>query len=169
LAWTRASLARAPREGIHPQIHGRRPLGAPGKVGRFDETLPVAEDQDMWIRLALAGQVGWQWEPLAVHYQSPHSLTQRYRFAAKDLVLPMIARHVRAQRANLAAAEIRWIFGMRYAQAGRSLYQGSRCVEGLYYLCRAVLLGVQPARHLNYMITASPPARWLKNAVSGFR
>ena len=95
-------------------------------VGCFDETLPVAEDQDMWIRLALVGQVGWHGEPLAVHYQIPHSLTQRYRSTAKDCVLPMVARHVRAQRDDLAPAEIRRIFAMRYAQVGRSLYHGPR-------------------------------------------
>jgi glycosyltransferase involved in cell wall biosynthesis len=133
------------------------------RTGGFDENLLIAEDQDMWIRLAMIGTVGWHPEPLTVHHETPHSLTHRHALRQKDFVLPMIAKHVFAQRHNLTSEEIRGIFGTRYAQIGRSLYHAGRYFGGLYYLGRAILLGTQPAGHLAFILVASPPIRWLRH------
>ena len=131
-------------------------------TGGFDESLLVAEDQDMWIRLAMLGPVGWHPEPLTVHYETQGSLTQRYALREKDFVLPMVAKHVAARRHELSSTEIRRIFGTRYAQVGRSLYQAGRYMSGLHYLCRSILWGGQPAAHLAFILVASPPVRWLR-------
>jgi glycosyltransferase involved in cell wall biosynthesis len=132
-------------------------------TGGFDETLLVAEDQDMWVKLAIIGTVGWHPEPLAVHHETPNSLTKRYALREKDFVLPMIERHLRAQKSRLSPKEIRWIRGTRYAQIGRSLYQARPCALGVWYLFRAILRGIQPAEHLAFIIIASAPIRWMRH------
>jgi glycosyltransferase involved in cell wall biosynthesis len=132
-------------------------------AGGFDEKLLIAEDQDMWIRLALLGTVGWYPEPLTIHYETPNSLTKRYGLREQDFVLPMIERHLRTQRANLTARETNFIRGTRYARIGRSLYQKRQYAMGLNYLLRAILRGIQPAEHLAFILIASPPARWIRH------
>ena len=117
----------------------------------------------MWIRLAMLGTVGWCPEPLTVHYETPHSLTHRYALRQKDFVLPMVAKHVDARRHELSAREIRRIFGTRYAQIGRSLYQAGQYMSGVHYLCRSILRGAQPAANLAFILIASPPIRWLRH------
>jgi hypothetical protein len=46
-------------------------------TGGFDTSLPVADDQDMWIRLALLGAVGCRTEALTVYHRTLGSLTHR--------------------------------------------------------------------------------------------
>lgn len=131
-------------------------------TGGFDETLLVAEDQDMWIRLAMLGAVGWHPEALTIHYETPDSLTQRYALRQQDFVLPMVAKHVDARRHELSSTEIRRIFGARYAQIGRSLYQAGQYLNGIHYLCRSIIRGAEPAANLAFILIASPPIRWLR-------
>jgi glycosyltransferase involved in cell wall biosynthesis len=131
-------------------------------TGGFDESLLVAEDQDMWIRLAMLGAVGWHPEPLTVHYETPGSLTQRYALRQKDFVLPMVAKHVAARRHELSSTEIRRIFGTRYGQIGRSLYQAGRYLSGILYLGRSIVRGTQPGANLAFILVASPPVRWFR-------
>jgi glycosyltransferase involved in cell wall biosynthesis len=132
-------------------------------AGGFDTRLSVADDQDMWIRLALLGAVACCPEPLTVYHKLPDSLTQRYRVRQKDFVLPMVRKHIETQRNRLTSTDIRHILGTRYAQIGRSLYQEGRYMSGLNYLCRAILLGTQPVAHLAFVLIASPPVRWLRH------
>jgi glycosyltransferase involved in cell wall biosynthesis len=100
-------------------------------TGGFDTALPVADDQDMWIRLALLGHVGCLPDPLTIHYKSQHSLTFRYRFREREFVLPMVRRHIEMHGNKLSPSEIRHILGARYAQIGRTLYQSGQYVVGL--------------------------------------
>jgi glycosyltransferase involved in cell wall biosynthesis len=138
-------------------------------TGGFDTGLPVADDQDMWIRLALLGPVGCRPEPLTAYYRSPDSLTQRYRLREQDFVLPMVRKHVHMQRSRLSSGEVRRILGTRYAQIGRSLYQAGRYLSGLHYLSRAIVWGIQPAGHLAFILVASPPGRWLRHHMRSAR
>jgi glycosyltransferase involved in cell wall biosynthesis len=134
-------------------------------AGGFDRSMPVADDQDMWIKLALLGSVGCCPEPLTIYHELPSSLTQLYRTREKDFVMPMVRKHIATQRKRLTPRETRRILGARYAQFGRSLYQSGRYLKGLYYLARAILLGFQPADHLIFIILALPPTRRLKHFV----
>jgi glycosyltransferase involved in cell wall biosynthesis len=135
------------------------------RTGGFNENLLIAEDQDMWIKLALIGAVGWCPEALTLHHVTAGSLTDRHGLRQKDYVLPMIARHVKAQQEKLSSREIRSIFGTRYGQIGRSLYAAGEYLNGLYYLSRAIVLGTQPIGHLAYVAITLPPIRWLKERI----
>jgi glycosyltransferase involved in cell wall biosynthesis len=131
-------------------------------VGPFDETLLVAWDQDMWIRLALAGAVGHVPEVLAVRHDTGGSLTKRYAAQHAEFILPMIENHVAAQAHRLSASERRHILGSRNAAVGRNLYRTGTYWPGLRLLAKASLLGCDPIGNAWYVLTASPLGQRLK-------
>ena len=134
-------------------------------AGPFDSSLPVGGDQDMWIRLALLGEVEFVPEFLVKAYDTPNSLTKRYARRAAEIVLPMVRRHVLAQRGRLTEREVRLIWGSRYTWIGRSLYLTGDVLAGSRYIGRAIAMGDHVPENLWYLVTAAPPARWLKQRV----
>lgn len=132
------------------------------KVGPFDAELPVAEDQDMWIRLSLAGEVEFVPEFLAIVHDTPESLTKVYADKLDRYVLPMIMRHIAQQRHRLSRGEVREILGCRYTSVGRNVYLADSVLRGAGLIVRAMLLGHRVPENLWYLATASPPGRALK-------
>ncbi len=131
-------------------------------AGDFDTNLTVAGDQDMWIRLALLGPVGFSPEPSIFYHVTADSLTERYDLQQADFVLPMVKKHLEQQRERLSAGEIRRILGRRYSTLGRNLYLAGGYLSGIHYILRAVALGYEPFQNLWHLLTASPPTRMLK-------
>jgi len=136
-------------------------------VGPFDESLRVAEDQDMFIRLALAGAVGHVREALVVAHDTPGSLTKRYATRAAQFLLPMIRRHLRGQAHRLSPSDRRRILGQRHSDVGRHLYDSGAWWQGLRHLTTASLFGYQPLRNAWYLVTASQPAKRMKLIMRG--
>lgn len=125
-----------------PTVMAPRPLLA--RLG-FDESLPVGEDQDMWIRLATAGSLAYVPETLAEVHVQPASLS-RYRGA--DLsrhVLPMVRRHVERLRHRLSGYEIRAIVAARYADAGHTALSHGDVVRAGRFFTRALIAGYRPS------------------------
>ncbi|MHA1113492.1 MAG: glycosyltransferase family 2 protein, partial [Alphaproteobacteria bacterium] len=92
------------------------------ELGGFDAKLVVAEDQDLWIRLALEGAVAHLPEILTTIHDMPGSLMKREATRERDFVLPMIAGHIAAQRRRLSRREVRAALGARLTQIGRRAY-----------------------------------------------
>ena len=137
--------------------------------GGFDERLAVAEDQDMWIRLAMRGHLGYLDAPLVRVHATPNSLSavgaaggirQQIEFT-----LPMVKRHVAAERNRLSPEEIRRIYGERWGRLGRAAYSFGYHAEGLRLIARAVLLGFEPLENFRFLIGTTPPISWLKRLV----
>jgi glycosyltransferase involved in cell wall biosynthesis len=156
-------LLEAPRVAKPCVVARRSTLAA---VGSFNPSLAVGGDQDMWIRLALAGEVAFLPELLVKAYEEPNSLTKRYSRRIAEFVLPMVKRHIADQRARLSNREVRRILGQRYTWLGRSLYTAGSPASGLVFLMAAILKGNQINTNLWYLITASPPSRWAKARLS---
>lgn len=133
-------------------------------VGDFDPGLPVAEDQDMWIRLALHGDVAYVDEPLVLKHDRPNSLSKDARIGAR-FMLPMITHHVRANRSRLSLREIAQIYGYRFTTAGRHAYYDGLWLPGAALLLRAIALGHRPGANLMFLLKSAPPTRWLKRRV----
>jgi len=136
-------------------------------LGGFDAGLVVAEDQDLWIRLALAGSVAHLPDILTVIHDLPGSLMKREVMRERDFVLPMIAGHIAAQRHRLTRREARAALGGRRAQLGRRAYALGQRAAGFGYLVRAALAGVDPWANLTYPLRASKPARALAAWIKG--
>ncbi|MFQ5784551.1 MAG: glycosyltransferase family 2 protein [Alphaproteobacteria bacterium] len=127
----------------------------------FNPALSVAGDQEMWIRLALAGEVGCIRKPLVRVHDTPGSLMSRNPTGVVDYLLPMIERHVEEQRHRLSKREIREILGARYAYAGRYLYTRGAPWRAIGLVLKGLVRGDAPLGNLAYLLIASPPVRWL--------
>lgn len=131
-------------------------------LGGFDEKLKIGEDQDLWIRLALAGPLGYVPESLVRVHMREKSLSS---WALEDLLtytLPMVERHLAALSNRLTRREIRQIRGERLSRFGRVAYARGELANGIALLGRSILLGYRPLENAWYVATASPPTIWLK-------
>jgi glycosyltransferase involved in cell wall biosynthesis len=135
------------------------------RAGPFDVALPVAEDQNMWIRLAMQGEVEFIQEYLTIVHESPGSLTKVYADKVDKYVLPMVKRHLEEQKGRLSKEEIKAILGARFTSVGRNLYLTGSSVRGASLIVRAMMLGNQVQENLWYLAAASPPARMMKRLV----
>lgn len=131
-------------------------------VGPFDTRLAVAGDQDMWIRLAMRGEVEFVEDVLTIVHETAGSLTKAYARQSDRYLLPMVLRHVEQQRYRLSDREVRHILGVRFATTGRNLYASGSLLRGATLILRAMLLGHGGLDGLWYLVTASPPAQMAK-------
>lgn len=143
-----------------PCVLARRTVFA--QVGEFDETLPMAEDQDMWIRLASVGDVGVVLEPLVHVHDTPNSLTKTHALHIADWVMPVIERNLERLKSRLGENDVKRILRERYGALGRNLYISGAYGAGIRLLWRASLQGHRPFENLWYVITASPPMKAVK-------
>lgn len=130
-------------------------------AGGFDEQLKIGEDQDLWIRLSLAGDLGYIPETLVRVHSRESSLSSNMNDPL-IYTLPMIERHLANLRSRLSNAEVRQIMGKRLGLVGRVAYANGDYSNGVSLIGRSMVLGYQPFRSLYYMASASPPATWLK-------
>lgn len=132
------------------------------QLGGFDEKLPLGEDQDMWIKLALSGQLAYVPKPLARVYVRAKSLSAFRPDDQSRYTLPMIEAHLHALRFRLTKAEVREIRGERLANAGRIAFVHGDFSRGAAFLLRAVLIGYRPLSGLAEIARAPIAAlvRW---------
>jgi glycosyltransferase involved in cell wall biosynthesis len=124
------------------------------QLGGFDETLKVAEDQDMWIRLALAGPPAYVPESVVRVHVQPESLSS-WRLADQyAYTLPMIERHLAALGSRLNRSQIRAILGTRLNKIGLMACAHGDLGHGLAMILRSAVLGYRPLRSLGTIAKA---------------
>ena len=121
------------------------------QLGGFDETLKVAEDQDMWIRLALTGPPVYVPESLAHVHVQPGSLSSWNLADQHAHTLPMIKRHLDSLRSTLSRSDARVIMGARLNKIGVTACAQGNLAQGLAMIVRSALLGYQPLRSLGML------------------
>ena len=139
------------------------------QVGEFDEKLPVAEDQDMWIRLASEGEVGAVLEPLVHVHDTPNSLTKTHALRIATWVMTVVERNLERLGSRLGQKDVKRILRERHATLGRNLYGYGAYSAGIKWLWRASLLGHRPVENLWYVITASPLMKRVKTTLRRIR
>ena len=132
------------------------------EVGGFDEAFMISGDQDMWIKLALNGDVGFIPQVLIRVHNTSDSLMKRYGGREDEFGLPMIRNHLSRLGSRLSRREMRQILGERYARTGRNIYYRGHPSRGAALVIRAVLLGNRPLENLGYLVSAAPPMIRLK-------
>jgi glycosyltransferase involved in cell wall biosynthesis len=133
-------------------------------LGGFDRALKIGEDQDMWIRLALLGEIGFVEDCLVHVYARANSLSDRGFREHIAYTLRMVERHVAELGSRLAPCEVRAIRGERLGRIGRiACEEDYRGGAGL--VLRAALLGYRPVESLAFVLRALPPVCWLKRRV----
>lgn len=137
------------------------------RIGGFDATIRSAEDdQDFFIRMALAGEVGFVDRVLTFMHEQPGSWSTRFVSREHETTLRMIERHCRALRERLTRGELRDILGARYTQIGRNVYL-SHPLAGARLLLQAIAMGTEPMANLWYLVNTSPWSRWVKRHALG--
>jgi glycosyltransferase involved in cell wall biosynthesis len=131
-------------------------------TGGFDANLKIAEDQDLFIRLALLGSFEYVHEKLAWQHEREVSLSTWNLDDLLTYTLPMIEHHIASLRDRLSDADIRRIRGERLSRFGRVAYARGDVGNGAELLGRSMLLGYRPLENLYFLMAASPPAMRLK-------
>jgi glycosyltransferase involved in cell wall biosynthesis len=117
----------------------------------FDPRLAIGEDFDMWIRLALTGEVEVIPDVLVNVYFRPSSLMRTHLRGELDFVLPMIQHHVETLSQRLDGKERRRILGGHYFEIGYRLYQQGLHRLALPLFWRSLLLGFRVAKSLTFL------------------
>jgi len=117
-------------------------------VGGFDPKLVTGEDQDLFIRLAMAGRVHALPEALGIYHWMPHSYSTGHAARQAADVVAMVRAHLRRLGDRLSPAEQRAILGRRYERLGANLMDCGVRFRGAWLLLRAVVLGRRPLRNL---------------------
>jgi glycosyltransferase involved in cell wall biosynthesis len=134
-------------------------------AGGFNEAMEVGEDQDLWIRLSLMGELGYVRRSLVLVHQRANSLSAERQNAPLIYTLPMVERHLAGLRDRLSEQDVRRVMGKRLCLLGRVAYGRGDYANGIRLIARSIRLGYQPAQSLYYMASASPPAAWLKQRI----
>lgn len=131
-------------------------------TGGFRKELLSGQDQDMWIRLSLQGDVIYQPETLVHYFILGQSLSQdRHRFAVDDL-LPVVRRHIDENRNRLTETEISNILSARLVNKAKAIYRSGELTNGISLMQEASRLGASKGMLGSFAIKNSPPALWLK-------
>ncbi len=139
------------------------------KIGGFDTRLRAGEDdQDLCIRLALEGEVGFVDAVLVTMHELPDSLSRIHISREHETVLPMILAHCERLAPRMSRAERRSVLGARHMQIGRNVYLTSPRI-GFRLLLKAIGYGTEPAANFWYLLTASPWSRRAKRLLRGHR
>lgn len=135
------------------------------RLGGFDTDLRVGEDQDLWLRLAFAGEVVALPEILVRYRRSIGSYMDRNRGLSITDWLPRLLAHVEAHRAALTRAERHRILRRIYERMGRNAYRDGWRRRGLALLLLAIRHGAGPFGIALFLLRASPLADALKAAL----
>ncbi|HVA14418.1 MAG TPA: glycosyltransferase [Stellaceae bacterium] len=127
------------------------------EIGGFDETLAVGEDQDLFIKLALRGEVVIVPEALAIYHYRPSSYSAAYAGAQARIVLGMVRGHLAAERGRLAWHERRRILAHRYGRLGRNLVAAGARGRGAGLILEAACLGSVTLENLSALLRAVRP------------
>ncbi len=143
-----------------PTVLARRELLI--ELSGFNEHLKIGEDQDLWIRLAMVGELAYVHRSLVRVHARHNSLSAWSLADLLTYTLPMIERHVVQQRSRLTEKERRRILGERLGRLGRVAYAHGEVRTGIQLIGRSLLLGYQPLESFYYLATAAPPVMWIK-------
>ena len=150
-----------------PSVLTRRALLI--QVGGFDPALRIAEDQDMWIRLAGLGNIGYVNKVLLrVHLQVDGLSYSYYGGSYINQIrytLPMIRKHLERSQFRLSPQQRSAIYGERVSRLGRVTMTQGAYLGGMRLIWEAIVAGYRPAMNLLYIVEGAPPIRWLKRQI----
>jgi glycosyltransferase involved in cell wall biosynthesis len=129
------------------------------RLGGFDVALRVGEDQDLWLRLAFAGEVVALPDVLVHYRRSAGSYMERNRDRSVTDWLPRLEVHVEARRPALTVAEYDRILRRINERMGRNLYRDGRWRAAAPLLLKAIRHGASPFAIAYFLLRASPAAR----------
>lgn len=134
-------------------------------LGGFDESLKIAEDQDMWIRLAARGSLSYVPEMLVRVHERRSSLSGGSFDEQMKYTLPMLERHLERFADRLTVGDRRSILGRRLLRLGQLAFSRGAPEMGRQLIWRSIRLGYKPWEGLIFLLKANAVVTWLKNAI----
>ena len=133
------------------------------ELGGFDTSLKIAEDQDMWIRLAERGGLSYVFDCLVYEHEHEKRLSGEDRgYDPLKFTLPMIEGHIARLSHRLTSREIELIRGQRYSQIGQLAFSRGMKAEGRQLVWRATKMGHRPLQGIKFLARTSAIATWLR-------
>jgi len=134
-------------------------------LGGFDESLKIAEDQDMWIRLAARGGLSYVPEMLVHVHERRSSLSAGSFDEQMTYTLPMLERHLKEFADRLTGEDHRAILGRRLLRLGQLAFSRGAEDIGRQLIWRSIGLSYKPWEGLLFLLKANSAVIWLKKAV----
>ena len=132
------------------------------ELGGFNQSLKIAEDQDMWIRLAERGCLSYVFESLVHVHERQHSLSGGSFNDQLMYTLPMIEGHVARLSHRLTPEEIKSIRGRRTLRLGQLAYSRGASDIGRQLISRSIKMGYGLWESILFLANANSFAVWLK-------
>jgi glycosyltransferase involved in cell wall biosynthesis len=117
-------------------------------LGGFSESLPIGEDQDLWIRLAVQGELVFSPEVFVHAHNQPASLSHRCQQDEAFLLLSMVGKHLRQQAYRLQEHELRAIWGQRLFDIAANLYNNKEYGRSAPLFWQSARCGSRPLKSL---------------------
>lgn len=124
------------------------------RLGGFSEQLPTGEDQDLWIRLALRGNVCVEAETLVSVHDVPLSLSKRYKEREADVLLSVLKRHLIDLKDRLDQTQLEAIWGQRLYDVAANLYVSMDYARSAPLFWKAGVMGQSPFRSYSNAVRA---------------
>ena len=107
-------------------------------LGGFDETLPIAEDYDLWIRASFAYGVDFSQSVLVRFHERPGSLMKEMMHRNAELTLKVINRYLDEYERHLESGAKRSISGGWFLRYGYEAYLGGDYSSSIGYCLDAL-------------------------------
>lgn len=124
-------------------------------LGGFDVSLAVGEDLDLWIKLGIQGRIAILPDILINYYDLAGSLMKRHSDRTAAIVLPMLDKHIAAQRRQLTRREVRTIRGQRSFQMACDMFFAGAYMPSVPVFVKAACYGTRPIKSLLYVPRAA--------------
>ncbi|MEM8784656.1 MAG: glycosyltransferase [Pseudomonadota bacterium] len=126
-------------------------------LGGFDRSLEIAEDQDLWIRIAQLGPLRYIDEELVRVHILESGLSVKNRGREHEITLGMIKRHLGAAGEALTGEERRSIWARRQRLTGEQVYASGDIGTGAALLWQAAQHPEQRSAAVKSLIWLFPP------------
>ena len=136
-------------------------------IAPFDARLRVAEDRDLWFKLATNGTVALVQEPLVRIRVSRGSYMAKHVELIRNHTVPMIRRNMGLFADKLTLRQRLRAQGRLHAELGRSIADGpGPWAQGALHLAWAAALGDRRIDNLTKVIATAP---WLRSVIDTLR
>ncbi len=114
-------------------------------VGGFNPALEIAEDQDLWIRLARHGHCGYLGEVLVDVHERPDSLSARTALGVRIRTeYAMVSRYLEDAAYPMTKSEKRGIWSRRFLTWANAAHARGKPLTAVKFFLRAAAMGNSP-------------------------